>query len=170
MKLKNTIKYVNQESPINSVLLDMIAACLVLTLILCVIINSALIYVFARYKKLRTALNKLILVMTALNLFGSIQFPFSNSQQSCSQVKDKYFSNFSLSRLNFYWKIFQIKDGFVHKSDACFVVSLFILLAACKSTWCRLYRTFATISWTESLMRNQSAIGPSWIQLWSVWR
>ena len=71
-KLKNP----NQVSPIDSLILDLVAAYLVLTFLLCVTINSALLYVFARYPKIRTSYNKLIMVMTAFNLFGSVQFPF----------------------------------------------------------------------------------------------
>ena len=91
-KLKNQVM-----SPINTVLLDVIGAYLVLTLTLCIIVNSLLIYVFARFKKLRTALNKLILVMTAFNLFGAIQFPFvihSNFVHKYNFILLKYFCSY----------------------------------------------------------------------------
>ena len=66
----------NTISPINFFLLDLVGVYLVIVFLLCVVVNSSLLYVFARFKKTRTTLNKLILIMTAFNLFGSIEFPF----------------------------------------------------------------------------------------------
>jgi hypothetical protein len=43
---------------------------------LCIFVNALLLTAFARFKKLRTSLNKLIIVLTTLNLLGSVQFPF----------------------------------------------------------------------------------------------
>ena len=66
----------NEESPIEKQILNAIGVYLVIVFILCVFLNTLLLVIFARFKKMRTTLNKLILVMTAFNLFGSIQFPF----------------------------------------------------------------------------------------------
>jgi hypothetical protein len=63
-------------SPINSKILHTIGVYLIAVFLLCIFINALLLTIFARFKKLRTSLNKLIFVLTAINLFGSIQFPF----------------------------------------------------------------------------------------------
>ena len=63
-------------SPINSKILYTIGVYLCFVFVLCIFINGILLTVFARFKKLRTSLNKLIIVLTAINLFGSVQFPF----------------------------------------------------------------------------------------------
>ena len=62
-------------STINSKILNMTGAYLVFTILLCLVVNTLLLDVFVRFKQLRTSLNKLIIVLTAFNLFGSIQFP-----------------------------------------------------------------------------------------------
>jgi hypothetical protein len=82
-KLKNA----NKISPINPIVLNLIGIYLIIVCVLSVFINAILLYVFARFKKLRTALNKLIIAMTAINLFGSIQFPFVIQ----SHFANKYF-------------------------------------------------------------------------------
>jgi len=63
-------------SPINDKLLNTIGVYFVILFLLCIIVNTFLLCIFGRFKKLRTALNKLIIALTAFNLFGSIQFPF----------------------------------------------------------------------------------------------
>ena len=63
-------------SPINSKVLHTIGVYLIAVFLLCIFTNALLLTIFARFKKLRTSLNKLIFVLTAINLFGSIQFPF----------------------------------------------------------------------------------------------
>lgn len=70
------LKKADTISPINSIVLDFVGVYLIIVFLLCIVVNSLLLYVFVRYKKTRTALNKLIFIMTAFNLFGSIQFPF----------------------------------------------------------------------------------------------
>ena len=63
-------------SPINSQILNAIGIYMLTLFLLCILVNILLLVIFARYKELRTLLNKLIIVLTAFNLFGSIQFPF----------------------------------------------------------------------------------------------
>ncbi len=63
-------------SLLNKKILDLIGIYLSFTFLLCIFLNTILLVVFARFKQLRTSLNKLIIVLTAFNLFGSIQFPF----------------------------------------------------------------------------------------------
>ena len=63
-------------SPINTQILNAIGIYLFILFLLCILVNTLLLVIFARYKELRTFLNKLIIVLTAFNLFGSIQFPF----------------------------------------------------------------------------------------------
>ena len=70
------LKKADTISPINSIVLDFVGVYLIIVFLLCIVVNSLLLYVFVRYKKTRTALNKLIFIMTTFNLFGSIQFPF----------------------------------------------------------------------------------------------
>jgi hypothetical protein len=65
-----------KSSPINSKILYTIGVYLCFVFVLCIFINAILLSVYARFKKLRTSLNKLIIVLTVINLFGSIQFPF----------------------------------------------------------------------------------------------
>ena len=78
LKKNDELKNANlaKISPINPITLNLIGVYLVIVFVLSVFINTILLYVFARFKQTRTALNKLIIVMTAINLFGSIQFPF----------------------------------------------------------------------------------------------
>jgi hypothetical protein len=63
-------------SPINKELLNIIGSYLFILFLLCILVNTQLLIIFVRFKQLRTSLNKLIIVLTAFNLFGSIQFPF----------------------------------------------------------------------------------------------
>jgi len=63
-------------SPINDLILNLVGVYLVIVFLLCIIVNTLLLVVFARFKQLRTTLNKLIMILTVFNLFGSIQFPF----------------------------------------------------------------------------------------------
>jgi hypothetical protein len=48
---------------------------LLFTFITSLLLNSVLILIFIRYKKSRTPLNRIIIMTTALNLFGTFQFP-----------------------------------------------------------------------------------------------
>jgi hypothetical protein len=63
-------------SPIYSKILYIIGIYLCVVFFLCIFVNALLLTAFARFKKLRTSLNKLIIVLTTLNLLGSVQFPF----------------------------------------------------------------------------------------------
>lgn len=76
MKMNWTLKNANVDSPLNRAALELIGFYLVANFILCITVNSILLLVFIRYKKIRTPLNQLIMVMTIFNLIGSIQFPF----------------------------------------------------------------------------------------------
>lgn len=61
---------------IDGLTLKIVGSFLILSLILNVVLNSTLLLVFYRYRKLRTPVNMLIIVTTIFNLFGSVQFPF----------------------------------------------------------------------------------------------
>ena len=63
-------------SPINKELLNIIGTYLFILFLLCILVNTQLLVIFARFKQLRTSLNKLIIVLTAFNLLGSCVFPF----------------------------------------------------------------------------------------------
>ena len=71
-----TLKNRNSVSPLNTSVLNLIGIYSVMIFILCVLTNSLLLLVFNRYKKLRTPLNQLIMIMTIFNLICSVQFPF----------------------------------------------------------------------------------------------
>ena len=70
LKIENTI------SPINNKILDIVGVYLFIVFLMCIFVNILLLVIFIRFKQLRTSLNKLIMVLTGFNLFGSIQFPF----------------------------------------------------------------------------------------------
>lgn len=72
----NLFEIKNKTSPINKKILYTIGVYLIIVFLLCICLNTLLLVVYARFKKLRTPLNKLIIVLTAFNLFGSIEFPF----------------------------------------------------------------------------------------------
>lgn len=74
-KLNFTLKNENIKSPIDEQILNVVGAYLIITFFFCVVLNSLLLLVFIKYKKLRTPLNELIVVLTFVNLLGSIQFP-----------------------------------------------------------------------------------------------
>jgi hypothetical protein len=63
-------------SPINGKILNTIGVFLFMIFLLCILVNTQLLVIFARFKQLRTSLNKLIIVLTAFNLLGSCVFPF----------------------------------------------------------------------------------------------
>ncbi len=63
-------------SPINPQILNAIGIYMLTLFLLCILVNTLLLVIFARYKELRTLLNRLIIVLTAFNLLGSIEFPF----------------------------------------------------------------------------------------------
>ena len=63
-------------SPINGKILNTIGVFLFMIFLLCIFVNTQLLVIFVRFKQLRTALNKLIIVLTAFNLLGSCVFPF----------------------------------------------------------------------------------------------
>ena len=49
-------------SPINDLILNLVGVYLVIVFLLCIIVNTLLLVVFARFKQLRTTLNKLIMI------------------------------------------------------------------------------------------------------------
>ena len=71
-------EFYNRESPVECWKLNVIAYIYVIMLILSLIFNSSLLMMFSKNKELIQNLNFFILVITILNLFGSIiQFPVS---------------------------------------------------------------------------------------------
>jgi len=80
MKIMNKIKLELMSeiktSPINGKILDIIGVYLLTIFVMGLFVNTLLLVVFARFKQLRTSLNKLILVLTAFNLLGSLELPF----------------------------------------------------------------------------------------------
>lgn len=69
------LKNANKTSPISGIILDIIGVYLIITFILCILLNSTLIILFARIKRIRTSLNFLIFLMTVFNLIGALAFP-----------------------------------------------------------------------------------------------
>ena len=66
----------NKSSPISKELTTIFGFYLIIIFLLCIILNSTLLLVFYKSKKLRTPFNMLIIVITFLNLLSTIQFPF----------------------------------------------------------------------------------------------
>jgi hypothetical protein len=62
-------------SPANPIALNLVGSYLLIVFLLCIKVNVILIYVFVRFERIRTGLNKLILVTSLFNLFGSISLP-----------------------------------------------------------------------------------------------
>ena len=76
-KMNWTLKNENVISPVNKHILTISVIYLILILFLCVILNTLLLVVYYKHKKiLQTRLNQIIMIMTLFNLIGSIQFPF----------------------------------------------------------------------------------------------
>jgi hypothetical protein len=76
-KMNWTLKNENVISPVNKHILTVSVIYLILILFLCVILNTLLLVVYYKHKKiLQTRLNQIIMIMTLFNLIGSIQFPF----------------------------------------------------------------------------------------------
>lgn len=69
------LKNANKTSPISGIILDIIGVYLIITFILCILLNATLIILFARIKRIRTSLNFLIFLMTVFNLIGALAFP-----------------------------------------------------------------------------------------------
>ncbi len=63
-------------SPISEFWTRIFGIYLVVVFLLCLILNSILLAVFCRNKELRIPFNLLIMFITSLNLFSTIQFPF----------------------------------------------------------------------------------------------
>jgi hypothetical protein len=64
------------SSPLNSLYTNLFGIYLIIIFLLCIILNSILLFVFYRNKELRIPFNILIMVITFLNLLSTIQFPF----------------------------------------------------------------------------------------------
>jgi len=76
-KMNWTLENENVISPVNKHILTISVIYLILILFLCVILNTLLLVVYYKHKKiLQTPLNQIIMIMTLFNLIGSIQFPF----------------------------------------------------------------------------------------------
>ena len=77
MKFSNQTDLFSRQSPISCYKLNMLSAYCFLILILSLIFNTMLLRVFHLYKRLRTSINVIIIVLTYLNLIGSIiEMPF----------------------------------------------------------------------------------------------
>ena len=63
------------QSPLARSILLPLGVYLVITFILCIHLNATLLYIFYRYRKLQTPVNKLICIVTLFNLIASAQFP-----------------------------------------------------------------------------------------------
>jgi hypothetical protein len=64
------------SSPLNSLYTNLFGVYLIIIFLLCIILNSILLFVFYRNKELRIPFNMLIMFITSLNLLSTIQFPF----------------------------------------------------------------------------------------------
>ena len=65
------------KSPVNFYHLRIVSAFCVLVAIISVVFNSLLLWVFCNNKKLRTPIYTFIIIITALNLFGTLsEFSF----------------------------------------------------------------------------------------------
>jgi hypothetical protein len=71
-----TLKNENVISPVNKHVLMISGIYLILILLICIILNTLLLAIYCKHKKIRTSLNQIIMLMTLFNLIGSIQFPF----------------------------------------------------------------------------------------------
>ncbi len=72
MDFSNQTDRFNKESPIPCYKLKIISGYCVIVFILCLVFNSLLLRVFLLYKYLRTSINHIIIVLTLVNLLGSI--------------------------------------------------------------------------------------------------
>ena len=109
-KIKQEFDDAIKVSPINHIILYMIGVYLVVIFLLAIFVNALLLFVFARFKKLRTSLNKLIIVLTFFNLLGSVQFPFvihSNFVHKLVYYFIKFFKNYKFNS-----NTLKKKDGF----------------------------------------------------------
>jgi len=84
------LKNENVISPVNRHVLQISSIYLILILVLCISLNSFLLFIFYKHKQIRTPLNQIIIVMTIFNLIGSIQFPFVID----SFIAEKYKASF----------------------------------------------------------------------------
>lgn len=80
MGFTGNLSMIGQASPNNKLIQKFFAVYLLLVFILCLIINTLLILVFVQYKKTRTPLNNIVLMITVINLLGSIQFVIHSIQ------------------------------------------------------------------------------------------
>ena len=71
-----TLKNENLISPVNKHVLMVSGIYLILILLICIILNTLLLVIYCKHKKIRTSLNQIIMLMTLFNLIGSVQFPF----------------------------------------------------------------------------------------------
>ena len=123
------LKSVEQlTSPIDLTVLNIIGGYLLIVLFLCITVNLALIYVFVRFERTRTGLNKFILVMGLFNMFGSIQLPFTIishfSHRWIYFVKYFKISYFKLKKRWIWSKTSCIIFGFVNYFTCCMQVYL----------------------------------------------
>ena len=65
------------ESPIECYKLNIISFYCAILLLISIVINTSLLWVFYRYDDLRTSFNRFIIVLTFFNLIGSLtELPF----------------------------------------------------------------------------------------------
>jgi len=72
----DSFDFENHSSPIKKFWTSIFGIYLIIIFLLCIILNSILLLVFYRNKELRIPFNMLIMSITFLNLFSTIQFPF----------------------------------------------------------------------------------------------
>ncbi len=98
------------SSPLNSLYTNLFGVYLIIIFLLCIILNSILLFVFYRNKELRIPFNILIMVITFLNLLSTIQFPFViHSSFSHKWTSFKYgciFSAFIMVFISYYYFLF----------------------------------------------------------------
>ena len=63
---------IEQISPLDPLILNILGSFLLLAMLLGVILNSHLLYIFKKYKDLQTPINTFIIAITVLNLLGTI--------------------------------------------------------------------------------------------------
>jgi hypothetical protein len=64
--------FYERVSPISPIILNLLGSYLLLSMILGIVFNTLLLYIFKKYKDLQTPINTFIIAMTVLNLLGTI--------------------------------------------------------------------------------------------------
>ena len=124
-------------SPLSPVLLDFIGSVLSFIFILCVMLNFIMLYVFMRYKEIRSSVNKLVMTVAVINLFSSFQFPYLIKSYFAHRlhilfeiVQEFIFNFFNLYIFKFYrWmgsKLDCVFLGFLNNFVGCMQIYLMV--------------------------------------------